>query len=53
MHCILSKALNVCLQPLTTNQMFSLRLECQKKKEENDRLKKYESETMTFEYHRD
>lgn len=29
-HCILSKALNACLQQLTAKQMISLRLECQR-----------------------
>lgn len=46
-HCILSRPLNACLQPLATKQMVFLRLEHQKKNEENDQ--KY----MNYEYHRD
>ena len=50
-HCILSKPLNACLQPLTTKQMIFLRLEHQKRNEENDQ--KCELEVMNYEYHRD
>ena len=39
--CILSKALNACLELLTTKQMSSLRLECQKRNKGNDSLKDY------------
>ena len=45
--------LNACLQLLTTKQMISLRLEHQKKNEENDQLKDYEPGTVTCECHRD
>ena len=50
-HYFLSKALNACLQPLTTNQMISLRPERQKRNEENEWLKKCELEVTTCEYH--
>lgn len=35
-HCIFSKALNMCSQPLTIKQMTFPRLECQKRNEQND-----------------
>lgn len=47
MCCILSKSLNAYPQPLTTKQMISLRLVCQKKNKGNDQLKKWEIEAMT------
>ena len=49
--CIVPKGLNVCSQPLTTKQMISLRLEGQKRNEENDQPKNCEPEVTTCKYH--
>lgn len=49
--CILSEALKACSQPLTTKQMSSLRLECQKRTEANNQAKTGEPEAMTRENH--
>lgn len=48
---IFPKALNARFQPLTTKQMISLKLECQKRNGENKQLKNCEPEIMTCEYH--
>lgn len=38
-HCVLSKALNACMQLLATRQIISLPLECQSWDEENGQLR--------------
>ena len=43
-YCILSEALNSGLQLPVTKQMISLRLECQKRNEENDHPKEWRNE---------
>lgn len=52
-HCIFSKALNACSQPLLTKQMVYLRLDSQKGNEENDCLKESEPEDVACACHRD
>lgn len=52
-HCTLSKALSVCLQPLTTKQIISLRLAHQKKNEKNDWFQNCEPEAVACDYRRD
>lgn len=51
-HCI-SQNPNANSQLLITKKITSLRLECQKKSEENDQLKECEPYVMTYEYHTD
>ena len=50
-HCFLSKALNACLQALSTKQKISLRAEHWKRSKENDQLEECEHDVVTCEYH--